>query len=85
MKPAARVLAVVVTTAALAFTGQAVQTAGAKPHPVGAHAKGGKSDVAKSDVRKVQRDIARISKASDDCARVSPRSRSTGSSRRAKV
>lgn len=59
MKPVARVLAAVVTTAALTLTGQAVQTASAKPHPVGAHAKGGKSDVAKSDVRKVVRDVER--------------------------
>ena len=71
MKPAARILAVVVTTAALAFTGQAVQTAAAKPHPVGAHAKGGQSDVAKSDIRKVQRDIARLTKALDRTVRPS--------------
>lgn len=68
MKRASRALAVAVTTAALALTGQAVQAAAsAKPHSTGAHAQGGhaKSAPADGDVRKVLRDIARLTAALD--------------------
>lgn len=74
MKRTARTLAVVVTTATLALTGQALQsTASAKPDHAGSHAKGGaghgagaaKAGAAKGDSAKVLRDIDRLKAALD--------------------
>lgn len=78
MKRIARTLAVVITTATLALTGQALQSAAsAKPDHAGSHAKGGaghgagaaKAGAAKGDAAKVQRDIARLSAALDRTVR----------------
>jgi hypothetical protein len=73
MKRTARTLAVLVATATLALTGQALQsTASAKPDHAGSHAKGGaghgggaKAGAAKGDSAKVLRDITRLSTALD--------------------
>ena len=59
MKRTARALAVVVTAATLTLTGQAVTTSVVAKPASGAHAQGGKSDVAKSDIRKVVRAVER--------------------------
>lgn len=68
MKRSSRALAAVVTTAALTLTGQAMMTAAtAKPHAVGAHAKG----VAKSSASAVLRDITRLTAALDRSVRPS--------------
>lgn len=66
MKRASRALAVAVTAAALTLTGAVEVAASAKPHAV-AHAKGGhaKTTPAKGEVRKVLRDIARLTTALD--------------------
>jgi hypothetical protein len=77
MKRSARALAVVVTTAALALTGQALQTsASAKPDSAGSHAKGGhakggqgKGAAAQGASATVLRDIARTSAALDRTVR----------------
>jgi hypothetical protein len=77
MNRSARVLAAVLTTAALSLAGPGLQAASAKPHPAGAHAKGGPAaapkggpaTAAKGDVVKVLRDIARTSKALDRTVR----------------
>jgi hypothetical protein len=78
MKRTARTLAVVVATATLALTGQALQsTASAKPDHAGSHAKGGaghgggaaKAGAVKGDAAKVLRDIDRLSAALDRTVR----------------
>lgn len=58
-----RALAVAVTAATLTLTGPAVTTSAAAKPADGAHAKGGKSAVAKDATRKVVRDIDRLSAA----------------------
>lgn len=70
MNRSARVLAAVVTAATLTLAGPGLQTAAsAKPHTHVAHVKGGHAALAKGDVAKVLRDIARTSKALDRSVR----------------